>query len=94
MIKTYIVSQIKKEYYGEVDRIGIRIEITDPELISQILKKNNLILYTKAEMNVLRKERDFLTKVNHKLGNDIQKMESWLKINHPKVFREMKKGLK
>jgi len=77
-MKGFIVSKIKKEHSFEIDRIGIRIEITDPELIEQILKKNALILYAESEYNDLKKRIDAaLSRVNrmsignfsHHLGN-------------------------
>jgi len=48
-MKAYISSKIKTD--GTVSKIGVVIQVTDPEMINEILKKNTLHLYTEAEMN-------------------------------------------
>ena len=48
-MKAIIVSKIHKEHSLEIDRIGLRIEVTDPELIKEILNKNGIILYTESD---------------------------------------------
>lgn len=53
-MKATIISKIHKEHTPEIEKISLRIDVTDPELIEQILKKNNLTLYTESEMNDLR----------------------------------------
>jgi len=53
-MKAIIVSKIHKEHSLEIDRIGLRIEVTDPELIKEILNKNGIILYTESEYRDLK----------------------------------------
>ena len=92
MIKTHIGTKMKDN--GKIIKIGLILDIEDPETIDQIIKKNNMILYTEQEYNDLKKENDRLSKRNHKLGNDIQKMESWLKKYYPSFYKRMKEDLK
>ena len=91
-IKAFIGAKVKSE--GKVEKINLVLEIKDPELIDQIIKKNGINFYTETEMNELKKENGFLSKRNHKLGNDIQKIESWLKLNCDGVYEDMKEALK
>ena len=93
-MKAVIIGKIHKEHTMEIEKLSIRIDIKDSGLIAQTIKKNGMILYTEKEYNDLKKERDFLSTKCHKLGNDIQKMESWLRINHFRILKELKEGLK
>jgi len=93
-MKAVIIGKIHKEHTMEIEKLSIRIDIKDSGLIAQTIKKNGMILYTEKEYNDLKKERDFLSTKCHKLGNDIQKMESWLRINTFNILKELKEGLK
>ena len=77
-MKAIIVSKLHKEHSLEIDRIGLRIEVTDPELIKEILNKNGIILYTESEYRDLKSRIEAaLSRVNrittgnlaHHLGN-------------------------
>ena len=45
------------------------------------------------EIHSAIKERDDLALMVHSQGNTIQRTESWLKLRHPRVFKEMKKEI-
>jgi len=52
-MKAIIGNKIKKD--GKINKINIIIEIDDPEMIEEILKKNSIRLYTEYEMSTAKK---------------------------------------